>query len=113
MFDIFLRELKDKIYLLILTPLFGILLNLKITPNQITILSFLFGIICIYFIYYENILLSILFWLLNRFSDGLDGNSKIKLGIYARKTNQTSDFGGYLDIITDFTVLIYLFRYIH
>ena len=35
--------------------------------------------------------------LLSRIFDGLDG-------AYARLTNQTSDFGGYLDILVDFTV---------
>ena len=36
-------------------------------------------------------------WFLNRIVDGLDG-------AYAWKTGQTSDFGGYLDIIVDFSV---------
>lgn len=36
-------------------------------------------------------------WFLNRIVDGLDG-------AYAWKTDQTSDFGGYLDIIVDFSV---------
>ena len=35
--------------------------------------------------------------LLGRILDGLDG-------AYARATNQTSDFGGYLDILVDFTI---------
>ena len=37
------------------------------------------------------------FGVLSRIFDGLDG-------AYARLTNQTSDFGGYLDIIVDFTI---------
>lgn len=36
-------------------------------------------------------------WILNWIIDGLDG-------AYAWRTNQTSDFGGYLDIIVDFTI---------
>ena len=36
-------------------------------------------------------------WCLNRFLDGMDG-------VVARATKTSSDFGGYLDIVVDFTV---------
>ena len=35
--------------------------------------------------------------MLNRILDGFDG-------MYARKTGRTTEFGGYLDIIVDFTI---------
>ena len=41
--------------------------------------------------------LAFLFYVLGRILDGLDG-------VYARSTNQSTDFGGYLDIIVDFTI---------
>ena len=50
-------------------------------------------------VYYSAIDLrwiSFLFHCLGRIFDGLDG-------AYARLTNQTSDFGGYFDILVDFT----------
>ena len=40
---------------------------------------------------------SLAFFLLTRLLDGIDG-------AYARATNQCTEFGGYLDIIVDFTV---------
>ena len=40
---------------------------------------------------------SFVFYVLGRIMDGLDG-------AYARLTNQSSDFGGYFDIIVDFTI---------
>ena len=50
---------------------------------------------------------SFVMFLLTRLLDGIDG-------AYARATNQCTEFGGYLDIVVDFTVrnrLLYLFRY--
>jgi phosphatidylglycerophosphate synthase len=38
-------------------------------------------------------------FLLTRLLDGIDG-------AYARATNQCTEFGGYLDIVVDFTVTI-------
>ena len=38
-----------------------------------------------------------MYFVLNRFFDGIDG-------AYARMTDQCSEFGGYLDIIVDFTI---------
>ncbi|MBA2291126.1 MAG: CDP-alcohol phosphatidyltransferase family protein [Gemmatimonadales bacterium] len=40
---------------------------------------------------------ALVMWLMNRFLDGLDGSM-------ARETGQSTDFGGYLDIICDFVV---------
>jgi phosphatidylglycerophosphate synthase len=66
-------------------------------PNMITIFSFLAGLICIYFIIAGCLMTALVFWLLNRLLDGLDGTA-------ARATGKTSDFGGYLDIILDFII---------
>jgi hypothetical protein len=74
MFDVYLREFKDKAYNLVLKNIFGVLTKYKVTPNQITFFSFIMGLIGIYFIYIENKSLAFLFWVLNRFLDGLDGN---------------------------------------
>ena len=41
--------------------------------------------------------MSLIFFLLTRLLDGIDG-------AYARATNQCTEFGGYLDIVVDFTV---------
>lgn len=46
---------------------------------------------------YDQRFWSFIFYVLGRILDGVDG-------AYARYTNQTSDFGGYFDIIVDFTV---------
>merc|ERR1712086_191308 len=40
---------------------------------------------------------ALFYFILNRIFDGIDG-------AYARQTDQCTDFGGYLDIIVDFTV---------
>lgn len=41
---------------------------------------------------------SFVMFLLTRLLDGIDG-------AYARATNQCTEFGGYLDIVVDFTVI--------
>ena len=55
------------------------------------------GILTAVFLTQQQYLLGLLFWGLNRLFDGLDG-------AIARLSGQTSDFGGYLDIIFDFIV---------
>lgn len=97
MFDIYLRNLKDLFYDLILKPFFKIMVKMKITPNFITMVGFFIGLICAYYCHLANTWFAFLFWTLNRFIDGLDG-------VYARKTGQSSKFGGFLDITTDFTI---------
>ena len=92
MFDLELRKLQQIIFLPIAKQLGN-----AFTPNQITLIGFLFGILCNIAIYNNYQLLSALLFLLNRIFDALDGT-------VARLTGKQSDFGGYLDIITDFTV---------
>jgi phosphatidylserine synthase len=66
-------------------------------PNMITLISFALGLVSIYFIIERSLMTALVFWLLNRIFDGLDGT-------VARITGQSSDFGGYLDIVLDFIV---------
>ncbi len=100
MFDIYLRTLKDFCYdISIIKILNFVLKKLKITPNMITFCAFMVGLLSVYNLYKENTKWALFLWLMNRFLDGLDG-------MYARETAQTSDFGGYLDIITDFMVYL-------
>ena len=96
MFDIYLRNLKDAIT----EPLAILIAKLakhKVSPNLISCISGIFGLILVYFSAMNKPRIAFFFWFLNRFFDGLDGT-------YARRTNQTSDLGGYLDILIDFTI---------
>lgn len=66
-----------------------------ITPNHITVFGFAMGVIAVFFIIYAHYFLGLLFIILNRLSDGLDGE-------LARYQNCQSNAGGYLDICLDF-----------
>ncbi|MGO2343452.1 CDP-alcohol phosphatidyltransferase family protein [Vibrio litoralis] len=65
-----------------------------IKADHITLASFLIGLFAIPALWGEHYLLALLFIVLNRIGDGLDG-------AIARQT-QTSDAGGFLDICLDF-----------
>ena len=67
-----------------------------ISPNQMTLIGFGFGILMCISIVIDQYLIGILFLFLNRLSDGLDG-------AMARLTAPTP-LGGYLDIVLDFLV---------
>jgi len=100
MFDIYLRTLKDYCYKIrVIKYLNEVLKSLNITPNMITLFAFIIGLLSVYNLYKGNTTWGLFLWLINRFLDGWDG-------MYARETGQTSDFGGYFDIITDFTVFL-------
>lgn len=67
-FDLYTRELKEqplKIFLWIL-PEF-------ITPNQITFVSFIFGLLSAYYTSISCYYTGLILWALNRILDGLDG----------------------------------------
>lgn len=68
--------------------------RLGCTPDQLTITGFISGLLAIVSISFGCYLLGLLWVLINRLLDGLDG-------ALARET-QTSDAGGYLDIVLDF-----------
>ena len=96
MLDIYLRNLKD----MLIDPMVRAFLGLKdqgVTPNTFTLMSGVFGLIGIYNSWQNKPLKSFMYFLLNRIFDGIDGT-------FARMTDQCSDFGGYLDIVVDFTI---------
>lgn len=74
----------------VLDPIFY---KLNFTPNMITTLSLITGLISGYF-YYKNSLLCIPFYIISYLLDGSDG-------YFARKHNMTSEFGDYYDHISD------------
>ena len=97
MFDIYLRNLKD----MLIDPISKLFVSLKqfgVSPNAFTLTSGVFGLLAVYnsFMYPDNISKAFLYYVLNRIFDGIDGT-------YARMTDQCTDFGGYLDILVDFT----------
>ena len=65
-----------------------------VSANAVTVIGFLLGMTAIPFIVSGNYLIALVFILVNRLFDGLDG-------AVARQTI-LSDFGGYLDIVSDF-----------
>ena len=71
-----------------------ILKNLRIKADQITLFGFLLGLLVVPALAYQAYSLALLFLLLNRFADGLDG-------AVARLTEPT-DRGAFLDISCDF-----------
>lgn len=74
----------------------------KITPNQITILSFVMGLLSLYQLHYkDNYILFALFFTIGYVCDCLDGH-------LARASNQTSKYGDLLDHTTDIIVGISL-----
>jgi phosphatidylglycerophosphate synthase len=70
------------------------LVALGITANQVTVFGFVLGLLAVPAIIAEQFNLALIFILLNRLCDGLDG-------AVARQTH-TTDAGGFLDICLDF-----------
>lgn len=92
MFDEAIRPIKDKV----LIP-FSQIIGRKLSPNFVTLVSFIFGLGSITFIFGGSVKTALVFWVLNRITDGLDGT-------VARVTNRQTDFGGYIDIMADFVI---------
>lgn len=92
MFDDILRRLKDRLF----EPIARAIGPVP-SPDWITVIAFVFGIAAAYEASQRNMRGALVLWLLNRFFDGLDGTA-------ARVHGLQSDFGGYLDILLDFTV---------
>jgi len=65
-----------------------------LSANQVTIIGFLIGILAVPAIWQHYYLLALLFILINRICDGLDGE--------LARLNGVSDTGAYLDITLDF-----------
>jgi phosphatidylglycerophosphate synthase len=91
MFDTFMRRLKDRLIEPLAAPLGAV------SPASVTVLALLTGLTAASLAAIGSVLPSLLVWLLSRILDGLDG-------LVARRFNKQSDFGGYLDIVCDFTV---------
>jgi len=68
-----------------------------ITPNQLTWAGFIIGAVACFLAVLQLYLWALLCLVLNRLLDGLDG-------AVARIKDQSSDLGGYLDIILDFFI---------
>lgn len=66
-------------------------------PLIITGIGFIFGLGAGWFLVRQQYGWGLLFWLINRLLDGLDG-------AVARLHNQRTDLGGYLDIMADFVI---------
>ena len=109
MFDLPLRPLKDTLF----TPLCAYI-PFSIKPLHITLLAFISGLISCYILAFSsptslqpstslyqpkhaNTTLPLLFWLLNRALDCLDG-------ALARHRGTVSELGGFLDLLGDFIV---------
>ena len=69
-------------------------LNLKMRPNQITMLALLLGISTSIFIYFDRPLLGLVILWISGYLDAVDG-------AMARKSNSSSSFGTVLDIVSD------------
>lgn len=68
-----------------------------VRPTTITLIGFVVGIGSSVSAWQGMLGLGLLLWWVNRLLDGLDG-------VIARTHYKQSDFGGYLDILTDFVI---------
>jgi len=92
MLDAHIRPVVDPT----LDMLGGMIARTGLSANFITILGFGFGLTAIPFIVFESYTTGLVFILLNRLFDGLDGGVARYRGI--------TDIGGYLDIVCDFVI---------
>ena len=90
MFDKHLIKISEKILL----PLARMMVAKNISANKITVFAFILGLMGVFSISQKMYLIGLIFILLNRVCDGLDG-------LIAR-LNSSSDFGAFLDITLDF-----------
>ncbi len=75
-------------------PLMDFYETWKLHPNTISVIGLLFALLAACLIARELFLLGIIAWWIGRLFDGTDG-------IWARRTNRATAFGGYLDIVCD------------
>jgi phosphatidylglycerophosphate synthase len=76
--------------------------TIHFTPNHITTLSLIFGLMSVFLLYKDKYILSVVFFIISYFFDVLDG-------IYARTYNMVTKFGDYYDHLTDLlTTLLYV-----
>ena len=91
MFDTSLRRFKDQVG----TPLAKHMS--RVSPTLISMLGLAIGLFATYMAFKGQYLWALGLWILNRILDGLDG-------LIARLHDKQSDFGGYVDILTDFII---------
>ena len=91
MFDSSLRRFKDRV-----GPPLAQRMS-RVSPMFISMLALVVGLLATYAAYKGQYIWAFAFWILNRLLDGLDG-------LIARLHDRQSDFGGYVDILTDFVV---------
>lgn len=85
-----------------ISPIVDVLRTWGVTPNDISILSFLAALVAIYYTYQRCWVPAIIAWSLNYFFDCMDG-------MMARRYNMESRFGDILDHTTDYMSFIGLF----
>ena len=71
--------------------------KLHFTPNHITTLSLIFGLMSVFLLYKDNYVLIVVFFIISYFFDVLDG-------IYARTYDMVTKFGDYYDHIKDLSI---------
>ncbi|MBI3166814.1 MAG: CDP-alcohol phosphatidyltransferase family protein [Chloroflexi bacterium] len=91
MFDSSLRRFKDQVG----APLARRMSH--VSPMFISILALAVGLLAAYAAFKGQYIWAFALWIFNRVLDGLDG-------LIARLHQRQSDFGGYVDILTDFIV---------
>ena len=89
MFDTPLRKVKDRVG----TPLARSLS--RVSPTTVSLIGLVIALLAAWSAYRQIYFAAFVLWILNRVLDGLDG-------LLARLHNKQSDFGGYVDILTDF-----------
>lgn len=85
------------------TPLTAVatcLYRVRLSPNQVTALGLLFALFMFCALYFNAYWAALLFLILNRLADGLDGPLAQKFAAEGKVHN--SDFGAYFDILSDF-----------
>lgn len=70
------------------------LLNLKLTPNNVTILALLLGVSTSIFLYFDMQIIAVTLLWVSGYLDAVDG-------AMARRSNSSSSFGTLLDIVSD------------
>lgn len=87
----FVKKFTDK---LVPSKLLEFLIKIKLTPNQITFLAFIFGLVAFYFFVKGKVFLGALACILNHIFDGLDGR-------FARYLKKITKTGALFDLISD------------
>jgi phosphatidylglycerophosphate synthase len=89
MFDTPLRKIKDQVG----APLARSLS--RVSPITVSLIGLVIALLAAWSAYRQIYFAAFALWIFNRVLDGLDG-------LLARLHNKQSDFGGYVDILTDF-----------